>query len=59
MTRTKNNIDSRKGKHLSYAEGCQIEVLKKKAIQTDRLLELLSGLHKPSIMKSKEGPLHN
>ena len=29
MTQTKNNIDSRKGKHLSYAERCQIEVLKK------------------------------
>lgn len=29
MTQTKNNIDSHKGKHLSYAERCQIEVLKR------------------------------
>ena len=29
MTQTKNNIDSRKGKHLYYIERFQIEVLKK------------------------------
>lgn len=29
MTQTKHNINSRKGKHLSYAERCQIAVLKK------------------------------
>lgn len=29
MTQTKNNTDSHKGKHLSYAERCQIAVLKK------------------------------
>lgn len=42
MTQTKNNIDSRKGKHLSYVERCQIEVLKKEDYsnrQIDRVLE--------------------
>lgn len=29
MTQTKNNTDSHKGEHLSYAECCQIAVLKK------------------------------
>ncbi|MBT2733132.1 IS30 family transposase [Carnobacterium sp. ISL-102] len=41
MTQTKNNIDSRKGKHLSYAERCQIEVLKKEDYSNRKIADVL------------------
>jgi IS30 family transposase len=42
MTQTKNNIDSQKGKHLSYAERCQIAVLKKEKYTNRQVSNVLN-----------------
>ena len=42
MTQTKNNIDSHKGKHLSYAERCQIAVLKKEKYTNRQVANVLN-----------------
>lgn len=61
MTQTKNSIDSRKGKRLSYAEYCQIKVLKKEDYSNRQIARVLERAlqTKLFIMKSKEGLLHN
>ncbi|SEL36999.1 Transposase and inactivated derivatives, IS30 family [Carnobacterium iners] len=42
MTQIKNNIDSQKGKHLSYAERCQIAVLKKEKYTNRQVANILN-----------------
>ena len=37
MTQNHDNTVSRKGKHLTYSERCQIAILKRKTIPTVRL----------------------
>ena len=57
MTQTKNNIDSRKGKHLSYAERCQIEVLKKEDYSNRQIAGVLERVPQTIHNEIKRGTI--
>lgn len=41
MTQPKNNTQSHNGKHLSYTERCQIEILKKENYSNRKVADIL------------------
>lgn len=57
MTQTNNNIDSHKGKHLSYAERCQIAVLKKEKYSNRQVANVLNRVPQTVNNEIKRGTI--